>query len=31
MTMDTAAFERFVKDEVASTATLAKALDLKPI
>jgi tripartite-type tricarboxylate transporter receptor subunit TctC len=31
MTMDTAAFDRFVKAEVASTATLAKALDLKPI
>jgi len=30
MTMDTATFDRFVKDEVASTATLAKALDLKP-
>jgi tripartite-type tricarboxylate transporter receptor subunit TctC len=28
--MDTAAFERFVRSEVASTAELAKALDLKP-
>ncbi len=30
MEMDIAAFDRFVKDEVASTAELAKALDLKP-
>jgi tripartite-type tricarboxylate transporter receptor subunit TctC len=28
--MDTAVFDRFVKDEVTSTAALAKALDLKP-
>jgi hypothetical protein len=28
--MDTATFERFVRGEVASTAELAKALDLKP-
>jgi tripartite-type tricarboxylate transporter receptor subunit TctC len=30
MSMDTAAFDRFVKDEVVSTAALAKELDLKP-
>jgi tripartite-type tricarboxylate transporter receptor subunit TctC len=30
MEMDTAAFGRFVKDEVASATELAKALDLKP-
>jgi tripartite-type tricarboxylate transporter receptor subunit TctC len=30
LSMDTAAFDRFVKDEVVSTAALAKALDLKP-
>jgi tripartite-type tricarboxylate transporter receptor subunit TctC len=30
MEMDTATFGRFVKDEVASSAELAKALDLKP-
>jgi tripartite-type tricarboxylate transporter receptor subunit TctC len=30
MEMDTAAFGRFVKDEVVSTTELAKALDLKP-
>jgi tripartite-type tricarboxylate transporter receptor subunit TctC len=28
--MDTTTFERFVKDEVSSTAVLAKSLDLKP-
>jgi tripartite-type tricarboxylate transporter receptor subunit TctC len=28
--MDTATFDRFVHSEVASTAELAKALDLKP-
>jgi tripartite-type tricarboxylate transporter receptor subunit TctC len=28
--MDTATFDRFVRNEVASTAELAKALDLKP-
>jgi len=28
--MDTAAFGRFIKEEVASTMELAKALDLKP-
>jgi tripartite-type tricarboxylate transporter receptor subunit TctC len=31
MEMDTAAFDRFVRDEVVSTGKLAKALDLKPI
>ena len=30
MEMDTATFDRFVKDEVVSTRKLAKALDLKP-
>ena len=30
MEMDTATFGRFVKDEVASSTELAKALDLKP-
>ena len=31
MEMDTATFDRFVRDEVVSTGKLAKALDLKPI
>jgi tripartite-type tricarboxylate transporter receptor subunit TctC len=30
MEMDTPTFDRFVKDEVVSTAALAKSLDLKP-
>ncbi len=30
LSMDTAAFDRFVRNEVVSTAALAKALDLKP-
>ena len=30
LAMDTATFDRFVRSEVASTAELAKALDLKP-
>ena len=30
MEMDTATFDRFVRDEVVSTGRLAKALDLKP-